>query len=652
MSIVNPLLPANPVIQTAANPVSTTEERQLDLRLEQVVRATVVEGGLDKALLEMNHRHYRAQSDQELQVGQKLTLQVLQTHPALEMRVVRDPFGGRLSQLLPLLTQSYDWSKLLDRLQQQPQSQQHPVETARLYQQLQQLLQPNGRLPANIETRLAKLPIQLQQLFVSLAGNKIDSGQPVFVPQPAQAYVNYQTNNSGQSLPDLTQVLRALQGQLQQLQQANGRPISADWVATTQQLLAPLPQSLAQLPAPAPQLSNLFALLGQMRQQPSLPPQLTAELERLILQLTVQRGSEPAGSSRVANQTAPQAPPQVTSPATPLATPPATPTAVAGQFQPAVQASASTAAQAVTPDSQPVAQAGSRQIPGAETVYRPPAQAAVTPQPNSATVIPAEVSTGLKTLLAEVQHAQGAAGKLSPELLGRLEGLLDKLQQLPQAEKGTLPVMPGLELISQQLVQLVSQGPQRPEGGQLGLLSQLFGFHLEAELLKGKQKEALNNLKASLLALQKELGEEVVKEPLQRLEMFQLCKARLAEEQVQFLPLPFNELEEGYLLMEQAEQNDDEESEPPLQLALSLRLSALGSMQVDMLYDKEGLHLRLACEDKEKMEYLQQHAAELEEAIETVPLQGVSFAADASEPARQLMARLLPEALGMLDARI
>jgi len=646
MSIVNPLLPANPIIQTAANPVSTTEERQLDLRLEQVVRATVVEGGLDKALLEMNHRHYRAQSDQQLQVGQQLTLQVLQTHPTLEMRVIKDPFAGRLGQLLPLLTQAYDWGKLLERLQQQPHSQQLPPDMARVSQQLQQLLQPYGRLPESIDTSLAKLPAQLQQLFVSVAGSRMESGQAVVLPPPAHAYVYYQATSSGQSLTDLPQVVRALQGQLQHLQQADGRPVSTAWLTTTQQLLAPLPQSLAQLPPQAPQLSNLFTLLGQMRQQPSLPPQLMADLERLILQLTVQRGGDPGGTNRGSNQAAPKLPPQ----ASPQVAPPAP--ALTGQPQPVPQPPAAVAAQAAAPGNQPAPPSDTRQIPGTETVNRPPAQATVSTPPGSGTLLPAEVSAELKTLLAEVQHVQGANGKLSPELLGRLEGLLDKLQQLPQAEKAALPVMPGLELISQQVVQLVSQGPQRPEGGQLGLLSQLFGFHLEAELLKGKQKEALNNLKASLLLLQKELGEEVVKEPLQRLEMFQLCKARLAEEQVQFLPLPFNELEEGYLLMEQAEPADDEESEAPLQLSLSLRLSALGSMQVDMLYDKEGLHLRLACEDKEKMNYLQQHTTELEDAIETVPLQGVSFAADAREPARQLMERLLPEAIGMLDARI
>jgi hypothetical protein len=626
MSIVNPLTSANLFVQPPATQVTTTEERQLDLRLEQMVRATVVDGGLDKPLLELNHRHYRAQSDIELQVGQKLTLQVLQTHPTLELRVINDPLGGRLSQLLPLMTQAYDWTKLLDGLRQHPQQQNLPAATPQIYQQLQQLLQPNGRLPEMLENNLDKLPVQLQQLYLAVASSQ-SGGPPASTVSGQQPFIYYQGSGTA-SLPDLPQLIQTLQGQLAQLHNAAGRPLPQEWVADTRQLLAPLLQNLPQLQQTQllpqqPQLNNLFALLGQMRQQPSLPPQFAGELERLVLQMTVQRGQEapvPAGRSTAQVPAPPVSPPAVAPPG--------------GQVSQAAPNIASQNGNAV------VLHGG---------VYRPPvATVQVTPPAQPAAVVPAEVSEGLEKLLVQVQQAQGPTGRLSPELLGRLEGLLDKLQQLPQT---TQPLLPGLELITSQLTQLVQQGPQLPEGGQLGFLSQLFGFHLEAELLKGKKKEALGSLKMSLLSMQKELGEEV-KEPLQRLEMLQLCKARLAEEQVQFLPLPFNELEEGYLLMEKPAQADDDESDPPTQLSLSLRVSALGNMRIDMLYDEQGLHLRVACEDKEKMEYLQEHSAELEESIETVPLQGVSFSADAQVPVRQLLERLLPDALGMLDARI
>jgi len=272
--------------------------------------------------------------------------------------------------------------------------------------------------------------------------------------------------------------------------------------------------------------------------------------------------------------------------------------------------------------------------------------------PATATPPPAEVVEGISQLLSQVRQLQEEKGGLTSDLTGRLEGLLDKLQQLSQPAEASYAALPELAAIATQLSQITQQAGIHPEGGQLGFLSQFFGFHLETELLNGKKKDALASLKLGLLSLRNELGEQA-KEPLHRLEILQMCKSKLHEQQVQFLPLPFNELEEGYVLVEkQREQDAEDGAEAPLQLSLSLRLSALGNLRIDMLYEKHGLHLRVACEDQEKMRYLQDFREELEQAIETVPLQGVSFAADAQAPARQLLKRLLPEAAGMLDARI
>ena len=295
-------------------------------------------------------------------------------------------------------------------------------------------------------------------------------------------------------------------------------------------------------------------------------------------------------------------------------------------------------------------------VGGASELHPAAAGSAVPADPQTAAASPLlvakDVSDGLEQLLAQVKQLQAEKGSLPAELSGRLEGLLARLQQLPQPGTTGTAVLPGLEQLSGQLTQIVQQEVVRPQSGQLGLLSQLFGFHLEAELLSGKAKAALASLKLSLLELREELG-GTVKEPLQRLELLQLSKARLAEEQVQFLPLLFPELEEGYLLVEKRrEQGEGQESEPPLQLSISLRLAALGDLRIDMLYEQQGLHLRVACEDQEKMTYLQGCTAELTAALETVPLQGVSFAADAKQPIRTLRERLVPESLGMLDARI
>lgn len=616
MTIVNPLAAPSVISQSINHSGTTVEERQVGLRMEQIVRATVVEGGLDRALLEMEHRHYRAQGELELQTGQKLTLQVLQTHPRLEFRVLNDQLAGRLNQLLPLLTRSFDWVQLVSGLQQQqPANQQLPVSTQQVYVQLQNLLQPGGQLPNQLGDEVLRLAGMLRQLGLPV------SERAVAVPFAFSAVPveNVSASSAPGQSPELlaSGIIRDLQQQLQQLPQNLGSRQSQPqaWVVETRNLLLPLQQGnlLGQLPTV--QLAELSALLGQVQQQPQLPPQFTGELGRLVAQLNLAQQSG----------VTPQLPAASKAAALPL---PAFP------IEPQV-----------------ALLGGVAEHQQAATVYRTPANAP--PLAMSGPPIPAQqVSVDLDKLLAQVQQLQTEKGALPPELTGKLEGLLDRFNQLPQVPNSSVAVLPGLEMLSSQLTQIVQQAVMRPAGGQLGMLSQLFGFHLETELLQGKKKDALASLKLSLLGLRDFLGEKG-SEPLQRLELLQLCKAKLAEEQVQFLPLLFPELEEGYLYVEkQREPEQDQDSEPPLQLSIALRVSALGDMRIDMLYDEQGLHLRVACEDQEKMAYLQGCSAELQAAIETVPLQGVSFAADAQVPTRQLQERLLPDALGMLDARI
>jgi hypothetical protein len=602
------------VQQSTTSPVSTPEERQVDLRMEQIVRATVVEGGLDRALLEMNQRHYRAQGDLELQVGQKLILQVLQTHPRLEFMVLNDQRVERLNRLLPLLARRYDWAQLVNNLQQQPQEQLSQADR-QIYNQLQQLLQPGGALPTGMAAEIGKLAGQLRQLLPFSEGLEI---LPLPLPATVAGDVGRQ-DATGSSLERVVAgLIRDLQQQLAQLPKSQAQPLPHGWVAATRKLLLPLQQPgylLSQLPTI--QLGELATQLGQLQQSPQLPVPFAGELGRLLAKLDVAQQS--------------MTPPPMVASAKPQA---ATLPGVPQQSPPQVALLGGVAEQ-----QRPTA------VSGPSTVVM--SSPAATPLP----VVPQEVSARLEQLLLQVEKLQLEKGSLPADLHGRLEGLLDKLQQLPQPVTAGTALLPGLEALSGQLTQIIQQGVMRPEGGQLGILSQLFGFHLEAELLNGKKKSALASLKMSLLTLRKELGKKG-EEPLQRLELLQLCKAKLAEDQVQFLPLLFPELEEGYLFVENQRKADEQEPEPPLQLSISLRLSALGSMRIDLLYEKQGLHLRLACEDQEKMKYLQDCSAELQEAIETVPLQGVSFAADAQEPTRQLRERLLPEELGMFDARI
>jgi|GEM_PF-1165760 len=691
MTIVNPITTSTLVPQAQPTPTQTSEERQIDLRPEQIIRATVVEGGLDKTLLEMNHQHFRAQSEVELQAGQKLTLQVLQTHPRLEFRVLNNPLDGKLSQLLPLLTRSYDWAQLLKTMQQQSQPGQLPSAMTQVFSQLQALLQPLGGSQENLQGEISRLAAQLQQLFESpgFVINSPSSAQSVSGSLPAAVSLL-----PAEQLNALAaQIVQGLQAQLDQGSKGSSQSVPQQAQVALRELTESLPphfEAFSRLPLS--QQSTLLTLLDSVRQQPNLPSPLADDLKLLAEQLILSRqDSVMQGGQNVTESTAAK-PSQVTfsqQPSLPTsaesAAPPAAPTQAAPSQAAPSQATPSQATPTPAAPSQaastPAAPTPAAPTPAAPTPAAPspaaptqaaPTQAAPTQAatigvgslqdlqqqssalqvPATATPPPAEVVEGISQLLSQVRQLQEEKGGLTSDLTGRLEGLLDKLQQLSQPAEASYAALPELAAIATQLSQITQQAGIHPEGGQLGFLSQFFGFHLETELLNGKKKDALASLKLGLLSLRNELGEQA-KEPLHRLEILQMCKSKLHEQQVQFLPLPFNELEEGYVLVEkQREQDAEDGAEAPLQLSLSLRLSALGNLRIDMLYEKHGLHLRVACEDQEKMRYLQDFREELEQAIETVPLQGVSFAADAQAPARQLLKRLLPEAAGMLDARI
>lgn len=440
---------------------------------------------------------------------------------------------------------------------------------------------------------------QLQQLTASGQAPQSSGVLPEQVLQQPQLQQNQQIPTFELS-PASTPLIKNLQNQLSLLLKQTGSQMPKSWYVETRDLLVPLHQGrkLPQLLVPQRQL--LLTVLSQIQKHPKISPQLSGEVKRILVQIDRQ----------VAQVIAP---PPIKSEAAIVNSPVPTPKLPSVHGVPQLD-----------------------KMTGSKVAE-----------------VSGQLSTEIKQLLIQVQQGQESKQGVAPELLGRLEGLLSRLQQLPKLAGEAPIVLPGVEAIITQLEQLVSQRPSAPQGGNLGILSQLFGFHLEAELLQGKKKAALNSLKLSLLNLQKELGSEV-DEPLHRLELFQLCKAKLAEEQVQFLPLPFNELEEGYLLAERqsAEDGRDGEGKSPLQMSLSLRLSALGNIRIDMLYEKEGLHLRLACEDREKMHYLENCADELKESLKSIELQGVSFSTDAQLPARQLRQRLLPDSFNMLDMRI
>lgn len=139
---------------------------------------------------------------------------------------------------------------------------------------------------------------------------------------------------------------------------------------------------------------------------------------------------------------------------------------------------------------------------------------------------------------------------------------------------------------------------------------------------------------------------------LQQLELFQLCQAKLAQQQIQMLPLPLPFLEQGYLIAGQSKPSKPGEEGQPLTLSLHLALQGLGNLQIDFLHDAQGVYIRFVCADREKADFAATFGQELTTSLADLPLQGITFAAGAPDPARALITKMMAGGDTILDTRI
>lgn len=102
MNTIVPVQPALPPQNPTAQ-IVPQEARISDLRAEQVVRASVAEGGQDQVRLQFGDRTLLAETYVALRTGQKVALQVVATSPRLELRLVDDLLAERISRSFHLL---------------------------------------------------------------------------------------------------------------------------------------------------------------------------------------------------------------------------------------------------------------------------------------------------------------------------------------------------------------------------------------------------------------------------------------------------------------------------------------------------------------------------------------------------------------------
>ncbi|MCF6289684.1 MAG: hypothetical protein L3J03_01580 [Desulfobacterales bacterium] len=102
MSTITPITPNIPLPAAQAG-FTPRESREQQLRVDQVVRATVSEGGHERVWLNIGRQRFLAKTEIPLKTGMNLTLLVSRTSPRLEFQVLADPLDSRIRQKLHLL---------------------------------------------------------------------------------------------------------------------------------------------------------------------------------------------------------------------------------------------------------------------------------------------------------------------------------------------------------------------------------------------------------------------------------------------------------------------------------------------------------------------------------------------------------------------
>ncbi|MBW1778159.1 MAG: hypothetical protein JRJ54_11285 [Deltaproteobacteria bacterium] len=224
---------------------------------------------------------------------------------------------------------------------------------------------------------------------------------------------------------------------------------------------------------------------------------------------------------------------------------------------------------------------------------------------------------------------------------------------------------PDAKGVFQHLLRLLGSDPVEIEGMVLARLWRDLGLNMETLLAQGRGMEALSGLKAQLLMRMNEQGNNTETEKaaalLEHINLFQLCRYRLAQENVVFLPLPFEFLEQGYLLAERQRRREDREEDPGgaddtgaavWKMNLNLKLSVLGNLEIQLLFEGQVLRMRILCEDPRTARIVSAAMDRLSLQLTTVSLFSCSVDAGARDPVMTLLERLAPEGDHFLEAMV
>lgn len=710
MEIIPPTsVPLMPHEVPAVTPVSR-EERQHDLLLHQMIRATVEEGGQEKALLNFGERKLWVETGTPLRTGDTVNLQVVENDNRLGFRLIPPNLLERLGQSLHLLDKQLDPMALLPALIEgrEPGGKNLDQKTRDGLDRLFSLLR---RAPDELDGQaLREIPRRLGLMHEAQLG----SGQTEAARETLKNALGQLQQGRAQLRRELTNHLEPLFASLLTLPEqlgaaptAAGRPApQAPALAAVLRPLLRLAQSLPETPAraqapatppTAPDSVRTAALAREFTQalgdylrpfagQTAAPLQRLEEATRALAappaEAPVLREAAQQFWNRLAGApTTPEAGQALTRLAEQLLQPaPAMDdrflrdlprqlgltgegrgnAALADRLDRLAQGLGRLPEVLGTPerigtflDRQPAALAAvlrplfrfAASGPTSATITAapglPPATVGTTPTVGIPVLPPAEITA---TTQAFVEALRDYLRPFAAITDASLERMAEQLALLPQ-----MPAAP----FDQALAAL----GQKPTGKDLlGAL-----FHLlrgtPERLAEGSAENLTRQLGEALgKSLYQELDriEQRQEESLRHLELWQLCRSRLGENDGTFVPLPLPFLDNGFLVArrrESAEEKGAEGGSETFTLSLFLDLRKLGCVQIDLLYQKQELFVRFHCQDPEAAQAFSAAREELGDSLGGIPLATVAVGVGADSPDRALIREIIPAERSLLDAR-
>ncbi len=285
------------------------------------------------------------------------------------------------------------------------------------------------------------------------------------------------------------------------------------------------------------------------------------------------------------------------------------------------------------------------------------------------------IQQSIDKLDRDVPLQQLLAGKSSPEGTAQLNTLLQNISQLPAAEntgqtltelilqfmlrqdQSPTPLLQQLLSLTEELLRQDSTGSkQMPTGKELEQFINRLGTNLEQLLATGKQEEAAQTLKSALLEISHSFSENTKIQPqadqlTATIQLYQMLQIRLAGEAIFFLPLPLSFLNQGYLLVEPDEKQDQgqQTGTENNKYSLHLNLEGLGNLKVDLQQQAGGMRLRFFAEDSEKAKFLSENRDDLQQWLTATTLESVQFLTGAEDPTKQLLARMTSGPASLLN---